>query len=88
MGGVTVMGFTMFSNLSLLKNLKKKRDISDVTKYLLDPGPDIIICDEGHVLRQEKSNLSVAVNKIRTRRRIVLTGTPLQNNLSECKLLF
>ena len=79
------MGFTMFANLSLTKNLKKKRDIDDVKKYLLEPGPDIIICDEGHVLRQKKSQLSIAVNNVRTQRRIVLTGTPLQNNLLECK---
>ena len=76
----------MFSNLALMKNLKKKRDQTDAAKFLLDPGADFVICDEGHVLRQEKSNLSVAVSKVRTLRRIVLTGTPLQNNLLECEL--
>lgn len=86
MGGVLVIGLTMFSNLALMKNLKKKRDQNDVAKFLLDPGADFVVCDEGHVLRQEKSNLSIAVCKIRTLRRIVLTGTPLQNNLLECEL--
>lgn len=45
-----------------------------------------MVCDEGHMIKNEKTALSVAINKIRTMRRIILTGTPLQNNLKECKL--
>ena len=36
-------------------------------------------------MRNSKSNLSIILNQVKTRFRIVLTGTPLQNNLFECK---
>lgn len=48
-------------------------------------GPDFVICDEGHILRNANSNISKAMGAVKTRRRVVLTGTPLQNNLVECK---
>lgn len=46
--------------------------------------PDLVVCDEGHLLKNANSKLAEAVSKIECRRRIVLTGTPLQNHLSEC----
>lgn len=58
-----------------------------VHKYLLNPGADLVVCDEGHIIKNQKSTTSLAVNRICTKRRIVLTGTPIQNNLKECKLI-
>lgn len=58
--------------------VKKKVD-----EYLLNPGADLVICDEGHQIKNKKSAISGAVSQIKTKRRIVLTGTPIQNNLKE-----
>ncbi len=81
------MGYEMFRNLSISKRAKKKMK-EEFKKYLLDPGADLVVCDEGHVMRNSKSSLSLVINQVKTRLRIVLTGTPLQNNLTECKLCF
>ena len=83
-GGVLIIGYEMFRNLVNEKNKKfKKKQTEIFNRCLLDPGPDVVVCDEGHLLKNEKSAINKAVNRITTPRRIVLTGTPLQNNLKE-----
>lgn len=63
--------------------MKPKKLMRDVNKCLLSPGADLVVCDEGHTLKNENSHMSKSVNQVETRRRVVLTGTPLQNNLNE-----
>uniref|UniRef100_A0A3P9H4P6 DNA helicase n=2 Tax=Oryzias latipes TaxID=8090 RepID=A0A3P9H4P6_ORYLA len=82
-GGVMIMGYEMYRNLTQGRNIKSKKLKETLRKTLVDPGPDLVICDEGHILKNEASAVSKAMNAIRTKRRIVLTGTPLQNNLIE-----
>ncbi|KAJ2951577.1 hypothetical protein O0L34_g13729 [Tuta absoluta] len=83
-GGVCVLGYEMFRNLSADNPKKfKKKMLKQFQEALVDPGPDLVVCDEGHLLKNEKTSLSQSMNRVKTRRRIVLTGTPLQNNLKE-----
>ncbi|XP_074504494.1 transcriptional regulator ATRX isoform X3 [Sebastes fasciatus] len=82
-GGVMIIGYEMYRNLTQGRNIKSKKLKETFQKTLVDPGPDMVICDEGHILKNEASAVSKAMNSIRTRRRVVLTGTPLQNNLVE-----
>ncbi|CAH3022601.1 unnamed protein product [Porites evermanni] len=42
-----------------------------------------IIIDEAHRIKNEKSKLSEIVRELRSTNRLLLTGTPLQNNLHE-----
>nr|XP_023025621.1 transcriptional regulator ATRX homolog [Leptinotarsa decemlineata] len=83
-GGVLIISYAMFRNLSNPDNKKLSKKLRNAFQVgFIDPGPDLVVCDEGHLLKNEKTNLSIAMNRIKTARRIVLTGTPLQNNLKE-----
>lgn len=42
-----------------------------------------LIIDEAHRIKNEKSSLSVAVRIMKTNSRLLITGTPLQNDLHE-----
>ncbi|XP_039587076.1 transcriptional regulator ATRX isoform X2 [Passer montanus] len=82
-GGVMIIGYEMYRNLAQGRNVKSRKLKEIFNKALVDPGPDFVVCDEGHILKNEASAVSKAMNSIKSRRRIILTGTPLQNNLIE-----
>jgi DNA repair and recombination protein RAD54B len=46
-------------------------------------GIDIIICDEGHRLKTDGNKAAQAIKTLNTPRRVILSGTPVQNDLSE-----
>jgi len=77
-GGVMIISYEMYRNLTGKQNGK-----GVIFESLVSPGPDVVVCDEGHLLKNTKSALSRALSEIQTSRRIVLTGTPMQNNLKE-----
>lgn len=42
-----------------------------------------MICDEGHRLKNDKVKVFKALMDLKCRSRIIVTGTPIQNNLGE-----
>ncbi len=46
-------------------------------------GIDIVIADEGHRLKTAKNKSAQAIRSLNTSRRVILSGTPIQNDLSE-----
>eukprot|EP00866_Antonospora_locustae_P001627 jgi/Antlo1/1627/1840 len=42
-----------------------------------------IVLDEGHKIKNQKSHISQYIKSITCKNRIILTGTPMQNNLAE-----
>ncbi|KAH9943433.1 P-loop containing nucleoside triphosphate hydrolase protein [Epithele typhae] len=47
------------------------------------PPIGLIICDEGHRLKSANNKTSTMFDALRTPRRVILSGTPIQNELSE-----
>lgn len=80
-GGALIIGYDMYRIITTKTTYHSYRKV--VTETLIDPGPDIVVCDEGHMLKNSETHLSKQLNKIKSKRRLVLTGTPLQNNLLE-----
>jgi DNA repair and recombination protein RAD54B len=44
---------------------------------------DMLVCDEGHKLKNNNIKIFQALRNVATPRRIVLSGTPMQNDLGE-----
>ncbi|CCG83171.1 putative DsDNA-dependent ATPase [Taphrina deformans PYCC 5710] len=53
------------------------------TDELKNANFDVIICDEGHKLKSANNKAAQAIKSLKTTRRIVLSGTPIQNDLGE-----
>jgi DNA repair and recombination protein RAD54B len=64
----------------LLINYEKVVKISDELNKL---SIDLIICDEGHRLKTQQNKSLKALQQLHSKRRILITGTPVQNDLSE-----
>lgn len=52
-------------------------------KYLRHQPFDMIVYDEGHMLKNSSSDRYTKLMRLKARFRLLLTGTPLQNNLKE-----
>lgn len=46
-------------------------------------GIDIVIADEGHRLKTAQNKSAAAIKSLNTERRVILSGTPIQNDLAE-----
>lgn len=83
-GGVLLIGYTMFLKFVTCKATKSLTEEDSLTakKWLLKRST-LVIADEAHILRNEKSQISQAANQFFTQRRIALTGSPMSNNIQE-----
>ena len=54
----------------------------DIEKWLLEE-PTLVVADEAHKMKNAKSKLTLAASRFKTKSRIALTGSPLNNHLEE-----
>jgi DNA repair and recombination RAD54-like protein len=54
-----------------------------VDKFRGDDACDLLVCDEAHRLKNNATQTSRALASLACRRRVLLTGTPMQNDLEE-----
>lgn len=71
------------ANSAGLSEEEYQKLLDEIKGSLVNPGPDLVICDEGHRIKNCNASISKALKEIRTNRRVILTGYPLQNNLIE-----
>ncbi|KAI9924460.1 hypothetical protein MW887_007087 [Aspergillus wentii] len=87
-GGILIMSYDIFRALILNKATKTRGKALDeddhkrVKEWLLD-GPNIVVADEAHKMKNLRTGISQAASQFRTKSRIALTGSPLANNLED-----
>jgi DNA repair and recombination protein RAD54B len=65
----------------LIIGYEKLRNVQEELQQGL--GVDIVIADEGHRLKTANNKSAMAIKSLNTERRIILSGTPIQNDLGE-----
>nr|XP_043638552.1 SNF2 domain-containing protein CLASSY 4-like [Erigeron canadensis] len=83
----SVLGITyrLFESLAGEEGKRKKASNSDdeqIKKILLQV-PSLLVLDEGHTPRNDTSLMWKALLNVKTKRSIILSGTPFQNNFAE-----
>ncbi|EIW61952.1 uncharacterized protein TRAVEDRAFT_57102 [Trametes versicolor FP-101664 SS1] len=66
----------------LVIGYERLRTVIDDLAYC-NPPIGLIVCDEGHRLKSANNKTSTMFEALRTPRRVILSGTPIQNELSE-----
>ncbi|VVA29446.1 PREDICTED: SNF2 [Prunus dulcis] len=73
------ISYRLFEQLS---GAQKTGSVDEMGKILLE-FPGLVVFDEGHTPRNDQSHMWKALSEIKTKRRILLSGTPFQNNFQE-----
>eukprot|EP01117_Protostelium_nocturnum_P006837 TRINITY_DN2452_c0_g1_i6.p1 TRINITY_DN2452_c0_g1~~TRINITY_DN2452_c0_g1_i6.p1 ORF type:complete len:720 (+),score=127.22 TRINITY_DN2452_c0_g1_i6:2456-4615(+) len=74
----------MFRQLTYVPvNVEPHENVLKYKNFLCDPGADLVVVDEGHKISNPSSNITESLKSIKTTKRVVLTGYPLQNRLGE-----
>lgn len=73
-GGILITGYNM---------LRKVVEGDEETEESLVTGPNTVVADEAHILKNPDANVHQFCSRFKTNCRIALTGSPLANNVEE-----
>lgn len=78
--GSSIIGvsYTLFRKLANQSSMD-----GNMVRNLLLEKPDLLVLDEGHTPRNKKSLIWKVLEEVRTKKRIILSGTPFQNSFLE-----
>ncbi|GMI63859.1 hypothetical protein HRI_000055200 [Hibiscus trionum] len=84
-GGILGISYNLFVQLAG-KDIEEKQKCTKADKHVcktLLECPGLYVLDEGHTPRNNDTLMWKALSRIKTGRRIILSGTPFQNNFDE-----
>nr|GEX67649.1 SNF2 domain-containing protein CLASSY 3-like [Tanacetum cinerariifolium] len=80
-GRVLGLSYNLYEQIAGSSNTKNAKLVK-MGNLLLDL-PGLVVLDEGHTPRNERSNIWNILLKLKTKNRVILSGTPFQNNFRE-----
>ncbi|KAL1208176.1 Protein CHROMATIN REMODELING 35 [Cardamine amara subsp. amara] len=78
---ILFLGYQQFSKI--ICDDKDTDVASEDCKRILLERPTLLILDEGHTSRNKETNMLISLARVKTPRKVVLTGTLFQNNVEE-----
>ncbi|CDM29462.1 hypothetical protein DTO013E5_5202 [Penicillium roqueforti] len=87
-GGILILSYNIFRILVKEDNAEMNEEQGqpsvnkNVRNWVLN-SPTLVVVDEAQNLRNHESQLAEATSRLRTRKRIALTGTPISNGLED-----
>ncbi|KGO78123.1 Helicase, C-terminal [Penicillium italicum] len=86
-GGVLILSYNIFRKLVKDKaennEDEAQKSVNENVKNWVLNSPTLVVVDEAQNLRNHESQITEAASRLRTRKRIALTGTPISNGLED-----
>ncbi|KAM3410280.1 hypothetical protein ACQJBY_002469 [Aegilops geniculata] len=81
--GHGILGISYGLYMKLTSEKKSGCTEGNKVRTILLENPGLLVLDEGHTPRNERSIMWKTLGKVKTEKRIILSGTPFQNNFLE-----
>ncbi len=69
-GGIILTTYDKFLNIAQPMN----NYVTNLQRAFVDPGPEILVMDEGHNVANRKSKIFLAISRVPTKKKIIVSG--------------